>query len=128
MGGLLKILFDILKEPLGLPLNIVEEYIILALIEFAAYKIAFEKTGIWGKDFAAGDKSLMHWTIRTVLFVVMWAVIRFIISVYGLVINHKILSLVIASIAIIVVGIIAFAKYKRRSKMPEEMEEDDELE
>ncbi len=130
MGGLLKILFDILKEPLGLPLNIVEEYIVLAIMGEAAYQLAYEKTGKWGRGFTPGEKSIMHWVIRAVYYVGMWAVLRVFIALYDFVVNNKILSLVIAFItAFIIVGIIVYVKYKRRRLVQDELEDDsDELE
>ena len=124
----MKFLFDLLVDPLGLPIDIVYEYIILLILGEVAYQLAYEKTGIWGRGLTSGEKSIMHWVIRAVYYVVIWIVLRAFISLYDFAVNHKILSLVIAYIAIIIVGIIAFAKYKRRGKMLEEMEEDDELE
>lgn len=73
----MKILFDLLTDPLGLPINPFIEWIIMIVIGEIAYRIAFY---IVGESGASGTgASLAHWIIRFFVYAMIWAVIRAII-------------------------------------------------
>ena len=63
-----KLFFEILTDPLGLPINALWEYLILAIINVVAFNIAWDASpgGTWG--------STIHWAVRLVAFVIIWAV------------------------------------------------------
>ena len=72
-----KLLFEFLTEPLGLPIEWYYEYIILAVVGFIAYIIAFRCVGsMYSEGFinSRGAGSFFHWLIRLIFFVVIWAV------------------------------------------------------
>lgn len=63
-----KFLFELFTDPLPLPINPLYEYIILAVIGFIAYKVAWEASpgGTFGSE--------IHWSVRILVFVVLWAI------------------------------------------------------
>ena len=68
-------IFDIATDPLGLPIPALWEYIILGVVGLVAFKIAWEVSpgGVGG--------SAIHWTVRLIAFVVIWAVLYGVITV-----------------------------------------------
>lgn len=114
-----KIIFDLLVDPLGLPLNFIYEYLIMTLIDLAAYKLAYEKTGFLFRDgwISRGEGKATHWFIRILFYLFMWAVMRASIWIYGFVLDNKIVSLfaVVCILAIILtVKIFTFIEEKKR--------------
>lgn len=72
-----KLLFEFLTEPLGLPIEWYYEYVILAVVGFIAYIIAFRCVGsMYNEGFitSIGAGSFFHWLIRLIFFVIIWAV------------------------------------------------------
>lgn len=63
-----KFLFDLLTDPLGLPIDALYEYVILLVLNFIAYKIA------WDASPGGRRGSEIHWSVRIVVFVVLWAI------------------------------------------------------
>ena len=114
-----KAIFDLLVDPLGLPLSFIYEYLIMTLIDLAAYKLAYEKTGFLFRDgwISRGEGKATHWFIRILFYLFMWAVIRASIWLYGFVLDNKIVSIfvVVCILAIILtVKIFAFIEEKKR--------------
>ncbi len=89
MGGLFSLVFEFLTHPLGLPINSLYEWIIMAILGGIAFVIAFSAVGKLG--LRGNEGSVAHWTIRFVVFVILWAITRLAI----LVINNWQLSLMI---------------------------------
>ena len=88
-----KFIFDLATEPLGLPIEWYYEWFILAVIGYIAYLIAYEKVGsLYHGDFISGRAagSFFHWIIRTIYFIVMWAITYGVIWIGKFVISHKI--------------------------------------
>lgn len=78
-----KLLFEFLTEPLGLPIKWYYEYIILTVIGFIAYIIAFRCVGsMYREGFISsrGAGSFFHWLIRLIFFAIIWAVMYGIIA------------------------------------------------
>ena len=72
-----KPIYEFLTSPLGLPIEWYYEYLILAIIDFIAYKLAFSKVGdLYDSGIISGSSSgsFLHWIIRAFFFIVMWAV------------------------------------------------------
>ena len=67
--------FDLVTSPFGLPVNPICEYIILAVIGLIAYKVAYALAGYFGTD--SYNRKGLHWIIRILIFIVLWAVVRF---------------------------------------------------
>jgi hypothetical protein len=65
---LYKFIFTLLTDPLGLPISPIWEYVILAILNEIAFKIAWNVSpgGAWGSE--------IHWAVRIPFFCVMWAI------------------------------------------------------
>ena len=75
MSAIFKFLFERATDPLGLPINALYEYIILAVIGAVAYGIAYSKVGdMYHGGLISGrtEGSFFHWLIRFILFVGLW--------------------------------------------------------
>lgn len=75
MSAIFKFLFERATDPLGLPINALYEYIILAVIDAIAYGIAYSKVGdMYHGGLISGrtEGSFFHWLIRLILFVGLW--------------------------------------------------------
>lgn len=75
MSAIFKFLFERATDPLGLPINTLYEYIILAVIDAIAYGIAYSKVGdMYHGGLISGrtEGSFFHWLIRFILFVGLW--------------------------------------------------------
>ena len=92
---MLKLLFEWLVDPLGLPINPMYEYLIMLVVGELAYQFAYDKTGALShKEYMnSGQKSIIHWCIRLIFYFSVWALLRIIIIVYGFVLDNKEVSL-----------------------------------
>ena len=82
-----KLIFEILTDPLGLPIEWYWEYLILTVIGAVAYAVAYRCVGDMysgGMIDGSTSGSFFHWLIRLILFVVLWAVTYGIIAVVGI--------------------------------------------
>lgn len=109
MRELYSFIFETLTDPLGLPLSPLWEYIIMAVIGAIAFKIAWEASpgGQWGSE--------IHWTVRLLAMVIIWAIVRGIIEAARFVMAHWVPVVCVLSI-IAVAGIIIaiIVKLQRR--------------
>lgn len=110
---MLKFLFDILVDPLGLPIKWHWEYLILAIIGAVAYGVAYRFVGdmyhIGAIDSRMGG-SFLHWLIRFIPFAVLWAIsYGVIVAVRWLTVNW-LLVLYIAGGSVVVSGILIAKK------------------
>lgn len=65
-----KFIFDLITEPLGLPIEWYYEWIILLVIGEMAYRVAYNKVGVLYQSGSISGKSagsFFHWIIRTFL-------------------------------------------------------------
>ncbi len=94
-----KLFFELLTEPLGLPIEWYYEYIILAIIGVISYGIAYSKVGdMYRGGFIDGrtSGSFFHWLIRLIIFAVLWAI------TYGVIWLGKI---IIADWQVVLIGL-----------------------
>lgn len=91
------LIFDILTDPLGLPINDLWEFAILAVIGKIAFTIGWEASpgGIFG--------AIIHWPVRLLAFFALWAITYVVIAAVQWLIAHWLLALGILSIAILAV-------------------------
>lgn len=108
-----KLLFDLLVKPLGLPIDFIYEYLIMAVIDIAAYKLAFEKTGqLFSSGWIVrGEGKSTHWLLRIIYFVGMWALMRAVIWTYGFVVDNKGASIISVICVIALITTIHVFKY-----------------
>ena len=96
MREIFSFVFDLLVDPLGLPIDWFWEWIILVVVGLAAYIIAYRAVGGlysngWINGRTAG--SALHWIIRLIVFVVIWAITRGIIWLVRFITAHWVIVL-----------------------------------
>ena len=113
-----KFIFDLLTDPLGLPIEWYWEYIILLVIGAVAYAVAYRCVGDMysgGMIDGSTSGSFFHWLIRLILFVILWAVTYGIIAAVKWLTDNWVLALSILGGVVAVVGIVAVvARTSRR--------------
>lgn len=65
-----KMIFELLVSPLSISDNYFVNSIVITLIGFVAFKVAFKLVGDIGAS--GGIGSLLHWTIRFIAFFLLW--------------------------------------------------------
>lgn len=123
MSVIFKFIFERLTDPLGLPINPLYEYIILGIIGFTAYMVAYNKVGDMYRGGMINGSiagSLLHWIIRAFMFVVIWLVTYSVIQGYFFVMaNWQIILMIAGSVAgaallcALAVSVMRFVKKRR---------------
>lgn len=111
-----KFIFDIITDPLRLPVKWYYEWIILAIIDMATYNLAYERVGrLYCLDFISGkmEGSFLHWVIRSFYFVIIWAVTYGVFFMGQFVISHKVECGIGIAIIILVAIIVKFTMCKK---------------
>ena len=118
MREVLSFLFDRITDPLGLPIAWYWEWIILAVIELAAFAIAFRAVGnLYADGMISGSTagSVLHWIIRLIVFVVIWAVTYFVIWLAKLIFAHWLLIVSILGGILVAAAIVCLiVRYTRK--------------
>ena len=118
MREVLSFLFDRITDPLGLPIAWYWEWIILAIIALAAYAIAFRTVGdLYDGGMTSGSTagSVLHWIIRLIVFVVIWAITYFVIWLAKLIFAHWLLIVSILGGILVAAAIICLiVRYTRK--------------
>lgn len=112
--------FELLTEPLGLPIEWYYEYIILAVIGVIAYSIAYSKVGDMYRDGLIDGRtsgSFFHWLIRLIIFALLWAVTYGVIWVGKIIIaNWQVVLIGLGIVVALIVLTIFCVKKYRKSK------------
>lgn len=118
MKEILSFAFDKLTDPLSLPLELYQEWIILGVIELIAFIIArcitgrlYDDGSIYGH--AAG--SLCHWIIRLIAFVGIWAITNLTIRLVRFIIAHWIICIIFFVGMLGFAGVICSISYRNRT-------------
>lgn len=92
------IIFDILTDPLGLPINDLWEYLILAVIGKIAFSIGWEASpgGIFG--------AIIHWIVRLLAFFALWAITYAVIVAAQWLIANWLMALIILVFVCLLLG------------------------
>ena len=118
MREVLSFLFDRITDPLGLPIAWYWEWIILAIITFAAYAIAFRAVGnLYDGGMISGSASgsILHWIIRLIVFVAIWAITYFVIWLAKLIFAHWLLIVSILGGILVAAAIVCLiVRYTRK--------------
>ena len=99
MSEIFKFLYELAIDPLTLPINWWQEWIVLFVFDKIAYLIAYSKVGDmydFGYLSTKTGGSFMHRVIRFAFFFVMWAIARIAIWLYRFVAANWITVLSIA--------------------------------
>ncbi len=125
-----KFIFDLLTDPLGLPIEWYWEYIILLVIGAVAYAVAYRCVGDMysgGMIDGSTSGSFFHWLIRLILFVILWAVTYGIIAAVKWLTDNWVLVLSILGGVVAAVGIaavVAIIVRKQKKKVRTEVSVD----
>lgn len=116
---MLKFIFELAIEPLGLPIQWYWEWCILTAIGIVSYGIAFSKVGEMYRSktiSGRGTGSIIHWIIRFLCFVIIWAITYGVIWVVKFVIRHRkiIIFCLLGILIIVILGRILFGIHKRK--------------
>ena len=116
-----KFIFDLITEPLGLPIEWYYEWIILLVIGEIAYRVAYDKVGVLyhsGSISGRSAGSFIHWIIRTVVFVAMWVITYGVIWIGKFVMAYKVqVTIGICSIVAVVIAVKLLAWVKERNEL-----------
>ena len=107
MRPIYSFIFERLTDPLTLPINPLWEYVILLIIGKIAFKIAWDASpgGFFG--------STIHWSVRAIAMVAIWAVTYAVIVAGQFVIVHWIPIVCIAGgLAVLGISIAMAYRYK----------------
>ena len=107
---MLKFLFGILTDPLGLPIDALWEYLILAVIGAIAFVIAWNASP--GGDFG----SLIHWVVRLIAFVILWAIVYGIIALAQWIFANWVWILCILGGVVVIGGIVTIIVLKQKDR------------
>lgn len=92
----MKFIFELLTNPLGLPIAWYWELLIIWVISEVAYRGAFALVGrLYDSHsiFGSLSGSICHWIIRLIFFVLLWAIIYGLIVAFNWIIANYILIL-----------------------------------
>ncbi len=105
-----KFLFELITNPLGLPINPIWEYVILLVLNEIAFQIAWNASpgGKWGSE--------IHWAVRLPMFIILWAVVYGIIAAVKWVCANWILIVAIIGGIAVICGIVAIVLLNRRKR------------
>jgi len=92
-----RFIFERLADPLGLPISVIWEYIILLLFNEIAFQTAWNASpgGKWGSE--------IHWAVRIPTFIILWGI------TYGVIYVAKLLWTNWVFILSILGGLVALA-------------------
>lgn len=106
-----RFIFELLTNPLGLPISALYEYVILLILNEIAFKIA------WNASPGGRSGSEIHWAVRIPTFIILWAITYFLISLAKWIYNNWIIVSCIVGGIILVAGILIIViSLKKRKK------------
>lgn len=119
MSVIFKFLFDFFTNPLGLPIDWFWEYVILAVIGTISFAVG------WAASDGGEFGSLEHWSVRLLVFVVLWAIVYGVIWIVKQIIAYWILVLcLLGGLALIGSIIFIAVKKHRKGKFEDEKQRD----
>ena len=111
MTAFYRFIFDLLTSPFGLPVSPIWEYLILVIIGVVAYNAG------WAVSEGGKLGSFVHWIVRAVVFIGLWAIVYGVIALFGWIIRHWVVILFvvggIAAVTGITILVIFFAKKRK---------------
>ena len=106
-----KFIYELLISPLGLPLPIIWEYVLLAIIEGISFRIA------WDISPGGPAGSLIHYLVRLPAFFIFWAFAYAIIAFARWIIQNWVIALCATiGILILICVIIIFVKRAKKQE------------
>ena len=121
MSTIFKFIFELAIDPLGLPINALLEYFILAIVGEIAFRITFRHVGdLYDSGLIHGSTigSFLHWSFRFLTYAFIWIVLRAVIWFYRFVLAHWIAVIIAVCVlaAVSICCVVAFKYYKKNKK------------
>ena len=127
MRQILKPIFEMITGEYILFDNILYNYIAMGIIGLIAFKIAWNfvhKLYDWGIITGSNTGSFAHWSIRTIVFIIVFYIFNLIIWITKFVIKYKNIILILLGIAIVSIIILNnMIKYKKKKVEKENLED-----
>ena len=82
----MKAVLNFITLPLSLPISPIWDYLICILLGEIAFRIAYSLAGQYGST--SGERTLLHWIIRILCYLLLWLVACFIILVVNFIKVH----------------------------------------
>ena len=119
---MLKFLYELITNPLGLPIEPILEWIIILVVGEIAHEIAY-----WISPGGKIIGSAVYWITKFISFVAMWAVLYGLIVAIQFVTKYWIWFLCIGGGAAVMTGVVMWImKYKKKKKGERKNENNDE--
>ena len=103
---------DFITLPLGLPINPLLEFVVMAIIGEVVYRIAYSAAGDLGGT--SSERSVLHWLIRIPLYFMVWAFVCGCILAYHYIAENPWVLIVLGGVVIAIVTIIIVVKVRKR--------------
>ncbi len=107
---MLKTIFELLTSQLGLPIHTMGEYILITVIGYIAYRIA------WNVSPGGPAGSLIHWSVRLIVFATFWGCAYVLITFAKWVIQNWIIALTVVVSILLIVFTIVFIRNHSKQK------------
>jgi len=120
MRELFKYVFERITDPLSLPIPWYWDYIIISIIGFIAYKVAFRSVGKLYDNNELNTKTggrIVHWTIRLVVFVLIWFLVYAVIEITKFFIRNWLLIFgMLIALLIVLIAVREYMKIEKKEK------------
>lgn len=103
-----KFLFELITSPFSLFENPIYDYIVMAIIGYIAYKVAFGAVGDLGLRGEVG--SIVHWIIRFFVLMFIWLICCIVIWLVKFVVNNWLIITISVILLLIVYILKLYAK------------------
>ena len=107
---MLKTIFELLTSQLGLPIHTMGEYMLITVIGYIAYRIA------WNVSPGGPAGSLIHWSVRLIVFAAFWGCAYVLITFAKWVIQNWIIALTVVVSILLIVFTIVFIRNHSKQK------------
>ncbi len=115
---LFKFIFDMITEPLGLPIEWYQEWFLLGIIEAISYELAFSKVGMLYRSGMRGrvSGSFMYNLLKAGYFVLIWMIVRGIIIAVDFGTEHKLITYIVVLLVLSGIAIVKIIKHRDQEK------------
>lgn len=115
---LFKFIFDMITEPLGLPIEWYKEWFLLGIMEAVSYELAFSKVGMLYRSGMRGrvSGSFMYNLLKAGYFVLIWMIVRGIIIAVDFGTEHKLITYIVVLLVLSGIAIVKIIKHRDQEK------------
>lgn len=115
---LFKFIFDMITEPLGLPIEWYQEWFLLGIIEAISYELAFSEVGMLYRSGmrGRGSGSFMYNLLKAGYFVLIWMIVRGIIVAVDFGTEHKFITCIGVLLILSGIAIVNLVKHRNQEK------------